>query len=168
MWRALKYQSDGGPSVRDVRDLIARDVDPRDERGSRNLFGSALIYNWLVAGTDAHAKNYALLHVGPRTVLAPMYDLTSAALLEDPKTVQHTARMAMKIGGEYRRQDVGPATCCEQRPTRACGPNGSYARPWTTPTGSRRRSRKHSLMPVTPSIRWWPSSSGTVSRALFR
>ena len=38
-----------------------------------------LIFNWLIAGTDAHAKNFSLLIApGPQIRLAPLYDLASA------------------------------------------------------------------------------------------
>ena len=33
--------------------------------------------DWLVVGTDAHARNYALLLSGPDVRLAPLYDLNS-------------------------------------------------------------------------------------------
>ena len=54
-----KYQSDGGPGVRDIVDLLKTfSSKPREDIGT---FLDAVYYNWLIAGTDAHAKNYALL-----------------------------------------------------------------------------------------------------------
>jgi len=38
----------------------------------------ALAWNWLIAGTDAHAKNYSLLLAGNDVRLAPLYDVASA------------------------------------------------------------------------------------------
>ena len=105
--RARKYQSDGGPNVSDVGTLIESHVDPRDRNDSREMFGKALIFNWLAAGTDAHAKNFALLHLGPRVRMAPLYDLTSAALLVSPSEVQHEGKLAMKLGSEYRLKAIG-------------------------------------------------------------
>lgn len=64
------------------------------------------MFNWLVAGTDAHAKNYALLHVGPRTTMAPLYDLMSAALVLPEREVHHQGKLAMKLGGEYRLRGI--------------------------------------------------------------
>lgn len=57
-------------------------------------------FNWIIAGTDAHAKNYSLLLAGSQVRLAPLYDVASALPYDDmylPKL-----RMAMRIGGEYR------------------------------------------------------------------
>jgi serine/threonine-protein kinase HipA len=65
-----------------------------------------LAYNWFIAGTDAHAKNYSLLHGGGgRVRLAPLYDLASALPYAelDPLRI----KLAMKIGGEYRLRDIG-------------------------------------------------------------
>jgi serine/threonine-protein kinase HipA len=36
-------------------------------------FADALIWNWLIAGTDAHAKNYSLLLAQDRVRFAPIY-----------------------------------------------------------------------------------------------
>ncbi len=99
--RALKYQSDGGPSVESISELLTVHVDPRDLAASREMFAQALVYNWLTAGTDAHAKNYSLLHIGSRIRLAPLYDLTSLALLLPAKDVYCEGKLAMKLGGEY-------------------------------------------------------------------
>jgi serine/threonine-protein kinase HipA len=62
-------------------------------------FFDALAFNWIVAGTDAHAKNYSVLLSGAQVRLAPMYDVASALPYDDmylPKL-----KMAMRIGGEY-------------------------------------------------------------------
>ncbi len=68
-------------------------------------FVDALAFNWIIAGTDAHAKNYSVLLAGPQVRLAPMYDVASALPYDDmylPKL-----RMAMRIGGEYRIERIG-------------------------------------------------------------
>jgi serine/threonine-protein kinase HipA len=62
-------------------------------------FADALIWNWLIAGTDAHAKNYSLLLAEDQVRLAPLYDVASAL----PYDVhQRKLKFAMKIGGDYR------------------------------------------------------------------
>jgi len=62
--------------------------------------------NWLIAGTDAHAKNYAvLIGAGGSVRLAPLYDL--ASVLPYPDFDLRRVRMAMKLGGEYRLNDIG-------------------------------------------------------------
>ena len=65
----------------------------------------ALVFNWVIAGTDAHAKNYSLLLAGQQVRMAPLYDLASALPYNDmyiPKL-----RAAMRIGGEYRIGGIG-------------------------------------------------------------
>jgi serine/threonine-protein kinase HipA len=63
-----------------------------------------LAFNWLIGGTDAHAKNYSLLHgAGGRVRLAPLYDLVSALPYFEPRKI----KLAMKIGGSYRMHEIG-------------------------------------------------------------
>ncbi len=68
-------------------------------------FRDALIFNWLIAGTDAHAKNYSILIGASNQVrLAPLYDLASAYAYRrfDP----HKLKLAMKIGSSYRIREL--------------------------------------------------------------
>jgi serine/threonine-protein kinase HipA len=62
-------------------------------------FVDALIWNWLIGGTDAHAKNYSLLLAGDQVRLAPLYDVASALPYG---THERKLRFAMKFGGDYR------------------------------------------------------------------
>ncbi|MCW5770518.1 MAG: type II toxin-antitoxin system HipA family toxin [Rhodospirillaceae bacterium] len=100
-----KYQNEGGPSPKDIASLIeAHSSRPREDV---RTFVDALIFNWLIAGTDAHAKNYSLLHGGGGQIrLAPLYDLASA--LPYPEFDPQRLKLAMKMGGEYRLRDIGP------------------------------------------------------------
>lgn len=67
----------------------------------------ALVFNYLIGGTDAHAKNYSLLLSQHRQVrLAPLYDISSA--LPYPQLQQRKIKMAMKIGSHYRWWDIRP------------------------------------------------------------
>jgi serine/threonine-protein kinase HipA len=70
-------------------------------------FADSLILNWLIGGTDGHAKNYSfLLGAGQEVRLAPLYDLASS--LPYPMQIQpRTATLAMKIGSEYRLRRIG-------------------------------------------------------------
>ena len=100
-----KYENEGGPGPRAVIDLLREYSGAREEDVS--TFVDALAFNWLIAGTDAHAKNYSVL-IGPsgRVRLAPLYDLASA-LPYDDMDIQKL-KLAMKIGRNYRLRDVGP------------------------------------------------------------
>jgi serine/threonine-protein kinase HipA len=62
-------------------------------------FADALIWNWLIAGTDGHAKNYSLLLAGDQVRFAPLYDIASALPYG---THEKKLRLAMKIGGDDR------------------------------------------------------------------
>jgi serine/threonine-protein kinase HipA len=100
-----KYESEGGPGARQIAELLRGQSSARDEDLDRFLDAVAL--NWLIAGPDAHAKNYSILiGAGGQTRLAPLYDLASA--LPYPKLDLHRTKLAMKLGGEYHLRAVGP------------------------------------------------------------
>ena len=94
-----KYQNEGGPSPRDIAGLFRRAMPPRVADDAVWRFADALIWNWFVAGTDAHAKNYSVLLADNQVRLAPMYDIASALPYG---THEKKLRLAMKIGGDYR------------------------------------------------------------------
>lgn len=97
----LKYQSDGGPGVADIADLLNR-LPIEDRAVNAERFFKALIYNVLVGGTDAHAKNYSLVLIGSRAQVAPMYDAASAA----PYDQRDRLRSSMMIGEHWKMLDV--------------------------------------------------------------
>src|SRR5216683_2884559 len=68
---ARKYENEGGPNVRMAVELL-RTFSGRPQEDVQR-FVDALAFNWLIAGTDAHAKNYSLL-IGAegRARLAPL------------------------------------------------------------------------------------------------
>ena len=101
---SLKYQNEGGPSVKDIANLL---WDVSSEPGTDvRRFADALVFNWLIAGTDAHAKNYSLLIApGSQVRVAPLYDLASA--LPYPLQISpHKAKLAMKVGSKYRLKEI--------------------------------------------------------------
>ncbi len=99
-----KYQADGGPSAAEIVKLLDRFSDDRSDDVSR--FIMALALNWVIAGTDAHSKNYSLLHAPGNFVrLAPFYDLASWLPYErDPNSTK--VKLAMSIGGTYRLHQI--------------------------------------------------------------
>jgi serine/threonine-protein kinase HipA len=100
----VKYENEGGPGARAIVDLIRTFSGRPAEDVPR--FIDALAFNWLIGGTDAHAKNYSMLiGEGGRARLAPLYDI--ASILPYDFDLQKI-RSAMKIGGEYRIRDIGP------------------------------------------------------------
>lgn len=99
-----KYENEGGPGVRAIVELLRIHSGQREE--DVLSFVNAVALNWVTAGTDAHAKNYALLiGSGGRVRLAPLYDLASA--LPYPQMDFQKLKLAMKIGGDYRLRNIG-------------------------------------------------------------
>jgi len=99
-----KYQNEGGPSVAAIVDLLRTHSSERAD--DIETFIDAIGFNWLIAGTDAHAKNYSLLlSSGSRVRLAPLYDV--ASLLPYDEFPMQKIKLSMKVGGEYRLRDVG-------------------------------------------------------------
>jgi serine/threonine-protein kinase HipA len=100
-----KYQNEGGPGIRDIVGLLnANSSRPGDDV---TTFLDSVAYNWLIAGTDAHAKNYALLIGSAGQVrLAPLYDM--ASVLPYPGINIDKVKVSMKIGGEYRLRNIRP------------------------------------------------------------
>jgi serine/threonine-protein kinase HipA len=94
-----KYQNEGGPSASDIVQLFRRVMPAQAAEDSVWRFIDALAWNWLIAGTDAHAKNYSLLLGSDQVRLAPLYDVASAL----PYHIhEKKLRFAMKLGGDYR------------------------------------------------------------------
>ncbi len=98
-----KYQNEGGPGVRDVIELLkAYSANAQEDV---RTFLDAVVFNWLIGGTDAHGKNYALL-IGARARvrLAPLYDM--ASVLPYPDIDIERVKLSMKLGGEYRLRNI--------------------------------------------------------------
>jgi serine/threonine-protein kinase HipA len=100
---ARKYENEGGPSISRIVDFLRENSGvPREDV---DTFIDAVAYNWLVGGTDAHAKNYSILiGAGGRVRLAPLYDL--ASILPYEKFDPLKLKLAMKLGGKYRLRDI--------------------------------------------------------------
>lgn len=94
-----KYQNEGGPGPEDIVRLLLRESnDPETDVAA---FIDALALNWVIGGTDAHAKNYSLLLSAGSVRLAPLYDLIS--ILPYPRRVPYReARLAMRVDREYQ------------------------------------------------------------------
>jgi serine/threonine-protein kinase HipA len=102
-----KYQSDGGPGPADIAALFRRTMPAQIADAAVQQFADALLWNWVIAGTDAHAKNYSLLLSGSQVRLAPLYDVASALPYG---THERKLRLAMKLGNDYRLHGQRPTT----------------------------------------------------------
>ncbi len=107
-----KYENNGGPSASIIGSLIRDRSSSADEDIA--AFIDALLFNWLIANTDAHAKNYGLLLAGSQCRLAPLYDLASAlpyvatvpTLREPGKLDGRRLGLAMSVAGIYRLSEI--------------------------------------------------------------
>jgi serine/threonine-protein kinase HipA len=101
---AQKYESEGGPGVRALATVLREHSTSAAQDIDRLV--DALAFNWLIGGTDGHAKNFSL-RIGERghVCLAPLYDVASALPFEGMQLQK--MKLAMKIGGKYRLRDVG-------------------------------------------------------------
>lgn len=98
---AQKYQSDGGPGAADIIRFL---IDHHFAHTDIQMFHVALILNFLMAGTDAHAKNYAILEpAGAPATLAPLYDIASMYPYD---TQRKQRKLAMSIGREYNYERI--------------------------------------------------------------
>jgi serine/threonine-protein kinase HipA len=99
-----KYENEGGPGAIPLIQVIREHGSQPDDDVATLV--DALALNWVIGGTDAHAKNYSLL-IAPhgQVRLAPLYDIVSA--LPYHQFDIRKLRLAMRIGGEYSLWRIG-------------------------------------------------------------
>jgi serine/threonine-protein kinase HipA len=98
-----KYENEGGPGIFKIVDLLRNQSSDAEE--DVDSFLDAIAFNWLVGGTDAHAKNYSVLIGANANVrLAPLYDIASILPYKGMNLIK--AALAMKIGGVYRLRQI--------------------------------------------------------------
>lgn len=92
-----KYQSEGGPGMKDILELLKGSDTPTDDLAT---FMRANIVFWLLGATDGHAKNFSLfLSPGGRFRLTPLYDVISAQPSLDTNQIQRKKfKIAMSVG----------------------------------------------------------------------
>ena len=96
-----KYESEGGLGVAEIMKLL---LSAKDGMRARERFMDAILFNYLIMGTDAHAKNYSLIYGrnGDFT-LAPLYDLSSYLPYVSQRKDE---RLAMRIGKDYKDRSI--------------------------------------------------------------
>lgn len=90
-----RYEVDGGPGVREIFRLLEEQSSDVVEDKANFYFYQ--VFNFLIGGTDAHAKNFSVLLDGPDVRLAPLYDVASMFPYADPREL----KLAMRIGKQY-------------------------------------------------------------------
>ena len=99
----LKYESDGGPGLRDLACVLKGSVQA--EQDLTTLLTTQLIF-WMLAAPDGHAKNFSI-RVLPqgRYQLTPLYDVMSIWPVEGNGPNQFSmfkAKMAMAVLGKSK------------------------------------------------------------------
>lgn len=92
-----KYESDGGPGVSDILNLL----NGSDQPGADRLTVlKAVIVFWLLGASDGHAKNFSVfLAPGGRFRLTPLYDVVSAQPSADAGQIRRNQmKLAMAVG----------------------------------------------------------------------
>jgi serine/threonine-protein kinase HipA len=102
-----KYQSEGGPGLRNILELMSGSDEP--ERDQRIIMKAAMAF-WLLGATDGHAKNFSLmLGTGGRFHLAPLYDVLTVQPIFDAGGIRRTEmKLAMSAGDNrhYRIDEI--------------------------------------------------------------
>lgn len=95
---ALKYESDGGPGIRQCLSLLSGSDEARRDKAH---FVRVQLAFWLLAATDGHAKNYSIfLRRGGGYEMTPLYDVLSMwpIIGNAPNLVSlHKARLALAL-----------------------------------------------------------------------
>ncbi|MGZ2260226.1 HipA domain-containing protein (plasmid) [Roseobacter sp. A03A-229] len=100
-----KYQTAGGPSIRQIMERLRESNDPIADR---ETFFKAQIFFYLIGASDGHAKNFSL-RLGRRGQfrLAPLYDVLSLApVLAAGRLQRRRYRLAMSIDGTYGIDEI--------------------------------------------------------------
>jgi len=92
-----KYQSDGGPGIVEIMDILRGSDYPIDDR--LDFFKANVLY-WLIGATDGHAKNFSLaLSSRGRFRMTPLYDVLTLQTTVDQKRLPHKDfKLAMRVG----------------------------------------------------------------------
>jgi len=92
-----KYQSEGGPGVIEIMNILRGSDNPIDDR--RDFFKANVLF-WLIGATDGHAKNFSLaLSSRGRFRMTPLYDVLTLQPTVDKKRLTHKDfKLAMRVG----------------------------------------------------------------------
>ena len=92
-----KYQSEGGPSITQILELLRGSDAPAQDQA---IVFQAQVLFWLMGATDGHAKNFSIfLGPGGSYRVAPLYDiLTAQPSLDAGQIESKQMRLAMSVG----------------------------------------------------------------------
>jgi len=98
---AHKYESDGGPGIKDIMQVLLGSLKAEEDR--KNFMIAQLLF-WVLGAIDGHAKNYSIfIDKGGNYHLTPFYDVISAYPMIFSKQVHELkVKMAMSVIGSKR------------------------------------------------------------------
>jgi len=92
----LKYESDGGPGIVDIMDLLR---GAYDAKRYREQFMKSIFLFWVLGAMDGHAKNFSIfIDPGGRYRLTPLYDVISYYPMAEKHQISwKSLKMAMAL-----------------------------------------------------------------------
>lgn len=95
----FKYESDGGPGIKEIMDLLLGSEQSLEDR---KRFMTQVFLFWVLGATDGHAKNFSIFLLPKGAFqLTPAYDIISAyPILKSKKEIS----MAMAVSGKNRHR----------------------------------------------------------------
>lgn len=98
-----KYENEGGPNLEQCFSILDARIKEGFMAGRDKItLLQGIVFNFLIGNGDAHAKNFSILYKDAYESLAPFYDLMCTIVYANA----FKAKMAMKLDGKYRFQDV--------------------------------------------------------------
>ncbi len=95
-----KYESDGGPGIQAIMNLLMTSDYPQRDRSQ---FMRALLVFFLLGATDGHAKNFSIFNTQTGFFLTPIYDVISAyPALHKKQIRQNQVRLSMAVGNSRK------------------------------------------------------------------
>ena len=102
----VKYQSDSGPGVVQILDLLKGSDTPAQDQ---TVFIKAQLLFWLIGATDGHAKNFSVFLAPGGFHMTPLYDvLTAQPSFHARQIRRNQMKLAMAVGNNnhYRFQCI--------------------------------------------------------------
>jgi serine/threonine-protein kinase HipA len=112
----MKYEEQGGPTLRDLAGVLRDFGDPADV----TQLLRRTTFNMAVGNADAHAKNFSILHDtdSPMIKLAPIYDVLSTIALEltdgTGQPMRADTQLGQRVGGEADIRKVTAANLIDE------------------------------------------------------
>lgn len=97
----LKYESDGGPGIQDIMNIL---LGSQEATTDRKKFIKSVFLFWILGAIDGHAKNFSLkIEPQGRYQLTPLYDVISAYPIAAKRQIEwQELKMAMSLKGKNR------------------------------------------------------------------